>query len=379
MSSFAQLVFDHFSQTKKNQLLDDIRRLWQGLTLDRAMGLSDYFRDPGTRRAYFAYYLPIYANKIALLLRRLEQEGQLSLNRQQGLRLLDLGAGPLTTFWGVHLFGAKVSSLYAVDKSVGTMRAGADFVRAHLPKETHPLIELKSASLLAPRSIYLPKGPVDLITMAHVLNELKFGKDQTDGPLKLITGLKSILSPNGYILIVEPATKVASRGLMSLRDQIVEQGEFEVLAPCTGAELCPLLLEAGNWCFSELAWDRPKALQRIDEAIGFDKNWLKCSFLLLGHKKPVEPASRLRIVSGPMLHKGVLRRYLCTKDGLRTLVAPETASFRHEIQQQLRGQILDIAPSKDNGISVVTETALEEQPRWQKAAVKKPKNPRRRN
>ncbi|MEI6806054.1 MAG: small ribosomal subunit Rsm22 family protein, partial [Myxococcaceae bacterium] len=303
-------AFLHAKSIHASDLIPDIKALWKALTQERADSLSDYFRKPALRRAYLGYYMPLYAMKIASLLE--------SLNLPfKNPKVLDLGAGPLSGTFGAHLAFGGLSQSVAVDREIGPMRAGVEFFEGLLKKKLD--IKLVQANLKGPSYFWKPDFKPDIIIMAHVLNEFGSGSRYLESKHLLISQAMKLLDKNGVLVVIEPASKVASRDIMAIRNWLHEEGQVKIIAPCPETDRCPLLLSRNNWCHAEFPHMRPKELMAVDQKIGFDREFLKCSYLVLA--KPESPYQHkdFRIVSGLMNADGVLRRYACTSDGLLTL------------------------------------------------------------
>lgn len=347
----------------RSALAPDVARLSYAFTQARSESIGEYFRDPALRRAYIGYYAPTYAIKIASVLQRMWEEGHGFAIPQEGLHVLDLGAGPLVGVLGSYLTFGEIKKATAVDLKVGPMRLGLDLLE-QLSASVASRVAIRTASLLGPPSMWKPSEPADLIIIAHVLNELGDARRALDKRLQVILAAKQCLSENGRILIVEPATRVSTRALMALRDMIEEDGNFSIYAPCTGAAKCPLLQTEESWCHAEFAWSQPAMLSKIDREVGFRKQTLKYSYLFLGHNKQPqqEESDFLRIVSGPMFATGKVRRYGCGKNGLLTLVTSEQNKDKR-LSLFSRGERIDKMHLGEHGITISDEAGGKA---WQK-------------
>jgi ribosomal protein RSM22 (predicted rRNA methylase) len=152
----------------------------------------------------------------------------------------------------------------------------------------------------------------DLIILMNVLNEV-------DAPASLLASLVDRLAPHGSVLIIEPALRTVSRGLLALRAEAVERG-WTVYAPCFRQGDCPALEHENDWCHDELPWQRPRWYEALDDALGNVKHSLKYSSLLLNRHGAtladvLGQASPSRVVSEAMHEKGRMRLFLCGADG----------------------------------------------------------------
>ncbi|MES2503340.1 MAG: small ribosomal subunit Rsm22 family protein [Myxococcota bacterium] len=339
-----------FAKSKHpSNLVADIRQLWKALTVDRSESLSDYFRKPGLRRAYLGYYMPLYAVKIARLLD--------SLNLPfKAPRVLDLGAGPLSATLGAYLSFGELGKVMAVDQDLGPMRSGLEFFEGVLGDKKMPDIKLVRSNLKGPPQYWKPDFEADLILMAHVLNEFGEGERHIEEKQQLIVHAVNRLAPNGVLLIIEPASRLASRDIMWIRNWLYESGQVEILAPCPPkVPFCPLLASRSNWCHAEIPHIRPQELFEIDRKIGFDREFLKCSYLAIARRDSgYKSKTDCRIVSGLMNADGVLRRYACTPNGLLTLSQHQQDPIQI-LSKMIRGDATDPKRWPRNVIKVTKE------------------------
>lgn len=353
LSNLAEKCLDNAKKMHRSDIVNDIMNLWQELTVQRSTGLQRYFQKASARRAYVGYYFPMYVAKVALLLERLEKQRFFASAdfAKQPLRVLDLGSGTLTGIAALKLFfGDRPFHGLAIDKSLAPMRLGLDAMnQAGLLKKTDD-VTLRQANILGPKSMMMPMWQPNFIFLGHVLNEMTHDK------LEFLESMLQVLEPGGFMLIVEPATKTATRSLMAIRDKVALLDDVEILAPCTGASKCPLLMTKDSWCFSELKWKRPKSFENIDRVIGFQRDALKTSFLLINKRAPMPPKGEERVVSGTMKSEGILRRYLCTQDGLRTLETRVSSESFRAIDTIMRGEILQKDLLQRRDVRVIKET-----------------------
>ena len=326
--------------------LPDIQALWKVLTQARAEGLSDYFRKPALRRAYLGYYMPLYVIKIANLLKSLDLPFK-------NPKILDLGAGPLSGIFGAYLAYGNLSHSVAVDREIGPMRAGLEFFSELLKQKLD--IKLISANLKGPPYFWKPSFQPDIIILAHVLNEFGSGSRHLEAKQNLIHQSMSLLNKNGVLVVIEPASKVSSRDLMSLRDQLYAENQVKIIAPCPEVVNCPLLKSRNNWCHAEFPHLRPQELLDIDRKIGFDREFLKCSYLVLARPDAPYQHHNFRIVSGLMNADGILRRYACTSKGFLTL--SQKASDRVQILSKMtRGEAVSTDSWPKNLVKITKES-----------------------
>lgn len=338
----------------KSDIVEDIQELWRDLTVERDMGVQKYFQRASARRAYLGYYFPMYVAKVALLLSRLEKEGHFDHLKAKPINLIDLGAGTLTGVAALKIFfNSEPFRALALDKSLAPMRLGLEAMKQSLDVEKE--VHLRQGNILSPATTFMPRWNPNFIFIGHVLNELAQGPRGTERKLELLDELLGGLAPDGILLIVEPATQVATRNLMRVRDHYASRDDVAILAPCTGAAKCPLLQTHTSWCFSEIKWKSPKSFEKIDAEIGFDRENLKLSFLMLGKRATAKKTSGLRVVSGVMKNAGHLRRYLCTPQGLNTLVTSVQSESSPAANGIARGELLPNYLTQKSDVKIIRE------------------------
>jgi len=139
-------------------------------------------------------------------------------------------------------------------------------------------------------------------------------------------------------MIVEPALRETSRALHQVRDRLLQAKCCNIYSPCLHENNCPALVKPDDWCHEERAWEPPASIQEIDGEVGFIKDALKFSYLLLRKdgKTIVERRPDVyRVVSELRELKGEKRAWLCNEQGRQEvgrqdrLVSPENEAFDH--------------------------------------------------
>jgi len=293
---------------------------------------ADYLAEDTLRLGYLAYFLPVNLAKVQALLDELPALEEATGARRSPLRVLDLGCGPGTAAVGVldwlrHVrFGhERPIEVVAVDRSrpalVEAERLWNEYVRlangpdCHL-LPTHADLE-RPGSLKALAST--GRAPYDLIVMANTLNEL-FGAahDPLARRAKLVTTMLDLLAPQGSLVILEPALRDVSRDLHRVRDTLVAQQACTVYSPCLHEGPCPALINKDDWCHEERPWTTPPLVAAIDREVGFIKDALKFSYLILrkdGRTIVPRAAACYRVVSELREMKGEKRAWLCNEAG----------------------------------------------------------------
>ncbi len=303
-------------------------------TTSRATLPLHYLDDPLHASAYLSYFLPVNLSKIQVLLDELPEEGGMGMGASDhSMAVLDLGSGPgtgalalLDWLWHRCSERAKFLSVLATDAShaplrdtkrlwevycqeVGISDAGLRCVEGNLE---HPLKGDLGKQIMR-------SGPYDLIIMANCLNELFSAS--ADPPIEraaVVTQLLPFLAPLGTIMIVEPALRQTARALHHVRNHLLKQEVCTVYSPCLHEGACPALDRPDDWCHEERPWQTPPAIAAIDRDVGFIKDALKFSYLLLrtdGRTIVTRNPETFRVVSELRELKGDARAWLCNELG----------------------------------------------------------------
>lgn len=300
-----------------------VRDLSRMLTSERGELARPYWAHPRYLSAYLRYFLPWNLYRLGWLIPGLD------LALRPGAHILDLGSGPLTL----------PLALWCARPDLRTMPLSFTCTdTAAKPLETGRDILARLAGKDSPWKIFLERGPVektlrttgsrkfDLITAGNVLNELCTRKntpsnepqrlDQYIG--QLTSRLSRSLAPGGQVLLVEPGTRLGGK-LISLTRQAALENNFEILAPCTHKQACPMLVPheenatgepadyrrapvVSGWCHFILpAQGAPAALARVGAAAGLEKESLSLSCLFLQKAAGTHDAAAARATPGDEL------------------------------------------------------------------------------
>ncbi|WP_265580298.1 small ribosomal subunit Rsm22 family protein [Methanofollis aquaemaris] len=231
--------------------------------------------------AYLAYHTPVYLVQTELLLHRLVTEGLLPRH----LRVLDVGCGPgVVSAAVVDYFGrleGATAEVTGLDRSEENLEAYAAIVRPYAGhKGVVSVRDPVMADLCNPPEDVLT-GSFDLIVFSNVLNELRgLGSEEK---ADLVAGYARFLSPEGSILLAEPAEKETSTGLREVQRALVGSG-MTVYAPCTYLWGAPCQPER-CWTFESGPEIRPprlmEALVAGKEGYRFRNTDIKVSYAVL--------------------------------------------------------------------------------------------------
>jgi hypothetical protein len=235
------------------------------------------------------------------------------------------------------------------------------------------LLAIESEESLATRSwdplgrAPLPEGDFDLFMLGHVLNEL-YGNDPAADVRRaeLCEPLLARLKPGGSLLVLEPALRDTSRGLLRVRDLFVERG-YAIRAPCLWRGACPALHKESDWCHAEREWRMPRLVEQLSRAAGLHKEALKMSYLVVAPKGEAwapSPAGRpFRIVSEPLEGKGRQRYIGCGPEGRVGLALQQ----KHETPANAaffrlhRGDVIAVTQTEPRGDGLALSDASEVQ------------------
>ena len=310
-------------------------------TKERAALRRPYLEEPVLASAYLQYFLPVNLSKIHVLLNEMP-----ALEVGEQFSVLDLGSGPGTgalavlDWWHERRVTAALS-IVAVDISSVAHRQAKQLWDHYCRIASIAEASLRTCESDIERNAWLGQvgkgAPFDLIMLANSLNEMYGGaKDPITARAGLMTEVLSLLAPHGTLMIVEPALRETSRALHQVRDQLLKEKRCTVYSPCLHENNCPALANPDDWCHEERAWEPPASIQEIDEEVGFIKDALKFSYLLLRKdgKTIVERRSNMyRVVSELREFKGEKRAWLCNEQGRQEvgrqdrLTSPQNVAF----------------------------------------------------
>jgi ribosomal protein RSM22 (predicted rRNA methylase) len=330
-------------------------------TTARATLPPRYLDDPTHAAAYLAYFLPVNLSKIQVLLDELPNDSSTGAP-DRPMAVLDLGCGPgtgslalLDWLWHRSPERAGSVSVLAADSSQESLQDAKRLWEAYSNEVGIPNAGLRcvEGNLEHPLKGDLGKqivrgGPYDLIIMANCLNELFLASiDPPAERAAVVAQLLPFLAPHGTIMIVEPALRQTARALHHMRNHLLKQGLCTVYSPCLHEGACPALDRPDDWCHEERPWQPPPAIAAIDRDVGFIKDALKFSYLLLrtdGRTIVARCLQTFRVVSELRELKGEKRAWLCNETGrpevgrLDRLASPENAA----VDAWHRGAIVQI-------------------------------------
>jgi ribosomal protein RSM22 (predicted rRNA methylase) len=331
---------ERVSSKKLAQAVADLSRLF---TKERGHLSRAYLDDGPLGIAYLGYFLPVNLAKIQVLLNEMPVP-----EVSQHFAVLDIGSGPGTgalavlDWWYQRKFPHALS-VTAVDASPSALRQASQLWARYRQAAGIGRVELQNYQGDLEKRSWLEqvrhKAPFDLIVLANCLNEIYAeAQDPVEMRAGLVTECLSLLPPHGTMIIIEPALRETSRSLHLVRDQLLQEKRCTIYSPCLHEKNCPALAKPDDWCHEERAWEPPVSIQEIDEEVGFIKDALKFSYLLLrrdGRTITERRPDVYRVVSELRHLKGEKRAWLCNEQGRQEvgrqdrLASLENEAFDH--------------------------------------------------
>jgi len=316
-------------QSRLAQVVSDLSRLF---TKERTELSCSYLENPAAATAYLSYFMPVNLSKIQVLIDEMPTD-----QMQERFSVLDLGSGPGTGSlavldWWHHRQCAGSVEVVAVDNSPSVLTQATQLWNRYCQAAGITAASVQSYKGDLEQAAWLtqvrPRAPFDLIILANSLNELYVGaKDPIAARTNFVAEALSLLAPSGTMMILEPALRETSRALHQMRDRLLQEKRCTVFSPCLHENRCPALVNPYDWCHEERAWDPPTVIRQIDDEVGFIKDALKFSYLLLrkdGRTIVERRPDVYRVVSELREMKGEKRAWLCNEQG------------RHEVGRQDR-------------------------------------------
>ncbi|MGH7284296.1 MAG: small ribosomal subunit Rsm22 family protein, partial [Polyangiaceae bacterium] len=252
------------------------------------------------------------------------------------LKVLDLGAGIGAMTWG--LAHALAEHPHA-SRSIEAVLCDADAEALSLAKAVAEnrtsvgdvKVTIRTDRQLAPFSPSLAGAPFDLVIAGQLLSELDLDlapADRVKKHARLVRAWLDAVTPEGALVIVEPALRNRTRHLHALRDALAEMKAATIFAPCLHAASCPALAREDDWCAENRAIDLPSWLVPVARAASLRWEGSTFSYLVLRKDEislariASSHAARFRVVSDAIVTKGKSEFFLC---GVMPATAGESA------------------------------------------------------
>ncbi len=358
-----RVVTDSGPPVAVHQVSDSVRELWRIFTRERTRLGQNYLERVDLLTAYLHYYFPINYAKVQSVLRELPPLRS-EVSAHSPMRVLDVGSGPGTASLAAleWLLAMNVEPKHilvtAVDQSSHALAHARMLWKAFCGLREisgggfRAVVADMARSSVGEGVLGECGGPLDLIVIANALNEWFPGhRDPVVRRAKVVRRLLESLAPDGALVIIEPALREPTRALHALRDQLLTRGVCSVYSPCLHDQPCPALTDPTDWCHEERPWQTPPSIQAFDRALGFVKDALKFSYVVLRKDgRTIVPRSSdlIRIVSEQRAFKGELRMWACGETGRRDLgrLERERSETNAAYDHATRGTIIRVRGAK---------------------------------
>lgn len=329
--NFAQAVTGMNGEEALEKVTPSVAKLSDLFTTDRPeKKFPDYFADNDLLSAYGLFFLPQSFVRTTYVLRFLTEARQWKAPSSP-LRILDLGSGPGSC--GVacaHYFkqlGVPELELNAIDHSATALAAFEPFAEAVLGSK----YSVKTRIGDAHRADTWPEGPFDIIIAGFVLNEMKsLGQPAL---IQWVESMKDRLTPDGLILILEPALKVTSQRLQKLSDEIAAHEIVSRIGPELDAHPCPQLAEGVHWSHEVRHWQIPSTTEFINRKLHRDLRDVRFTFAAFSNQNiKALDKSAIRIVSDIQIIKGLLRFIGVQNGQLQTVEVSTRGLSKHDVK-----------------------------------------------
>ncbi|HBN22176.1 MAG TPA: hypothetical protein DD412_02950 [Holosporales bacterium] len=290
-NSFLKKLEESFETTNKLTVKNERFYLTQNYTDQERANLKRRIQNTHQRLSYLATRVPAtYAVCEDVLGRLAQYDFEFS-------SLLDLGAGPGTASICAKYIFPELEKIALIDQDKDFKIFAESFLKvAH---HTQPLYELHDLTKVA------KFPPTDLVVFSYSLNELS-EKDASS------TLHKAWLATKKALVIIEPGTPNAFKGLKKLRQELINYGAH-ILTPCPHENACPL--SDNDWCHFSVRLERTSLHKYIKDAtLSYEDE--KFSYLI-AVKGPQKTISLPRIIKKPRKRPGHVIFDLCTENGLQ--------------------------------------------------------------
>lgn len=321
-------------------------------TTDRARlaAPGDKVGDLAARAVFFTV---ADAMKIAIPLGELAGRDALPVARP--LRVLDLGAGCGAMSLGLVATAEVPLAITAIDRDTRALEIAAAAVKDLAARRRRAVRFVTRTDDATTARL----ADADLVVMGTLLNEL-----DAEARLAAVERALAALSPDGAVIVLEPALRETTRELHALRDAVIARGKAHVFAPCTRPIApCPALADGTDWCHEHRAATLPPRTAELAKLTHLRDDGLKFSYLVL--RKDARPLAdephAWRVVGEPRSQKGKVEVRACGPAGivpLRLLRRNRTDRNR-ELERTTRGELLIVdAPVGPDRVEVEAETTV---------------------
>lgn len=229
---------------------------------------------------YLAYQFPVYFVQSEHILHEMAHDGIL----KDRMKILDVGTGPGVVPLAIVDFyrrlEGKEARIYSIEKYEEHIEAFMSLVPEYAKGTSVDVEQPIKADITSIKSEELPDG-IDLMIFSNMLNELK--ELTIEQRADLVISMSKRLSPDGNIVIVEPADKVNSLEMRETTVTLMKKG-LGVYSPCSFI-WCDRCRPESCWTFEEKEDIKPTGLMEkvaeCDEPYRYMNTDIKYSYAVL--------------------------------------------------------------------------------------------------
>lgn len=329
-------------------VVESVMQLQKGLETGDALIGQNYFSKPELATSYLLYQWLVHY-----------QEGMSLINELPDAprRVLDIGSGPAPFAFAAMRHGA--TDVTALDQSALALKLGAEVCGRY----GYPL-NIRESNCRMHR---LPvEGKFDLIIVGHCLREMfpETQKGWKQEQMAWLNAMLTLLTPDGYLLIVDSSLPHANNRILVARDLLVQAG-VPVQAPCVWRGECPALQSKAP-CYAQREFEKPYLIKEIQRAAQIKLSSLKMSYLILRNPEAgwpsLPPRPLYRVISPPIESGPDKHYYLCGTDGKKSISSQlkEQPAESRAFDYLKRGELISIedAVIRQNRFEIVMGTRI---------------------
>lgn len=263
---------------------------------------TNFMTEERHRIAYLATRMPATFTVIKKVFNEINHRISLPIKS-----VLDLGAGPGTSFWAAQEIFQNLEKMTLVELDGDLIQLGQRLYEQQLNRNSLKMDWIQANIEQLPEI-----REHDLILLSYSINELS---------PEIIPNIIDVCwkRTKNCLVVIEPGTPAGFERIRAIRNQLIELGAC-IVAPCPGSMECPMA--HGDWCHFSERVERTSFHRRIKEGtLGYEDE--KYSYIAVS-KTPVKLPEG-RILRHPNRHSGHLDLTLCTLEGLKKV----TISKRH--------------------------------------------------
>jgi ribosomal protein RSM22 (predicted rRNA methylase) len=232
---------------------------------------------------------------------------------------LDLGAGTGAAAWAARAVWPSLERATLLDRAETALDTGRRVAAASRDEV------LASGSWRVGR-LGASLAAADLVTAGYVLGELE--------PDELGAAIDAAwAATRGVLVLVEPGSRAGFSRVIPARERLVGAGA-RVVAPCPGAEPCPVAGSRTTWCHFLARLDRSPGHRRAKAAT---RSWEDEPFSYVAVARPAVVADpRPRVVLGrPRRHPGRVELRICTDGRIEVRIVSRRAGETWRVAKDL--------------------------------------------